>query len=620
MNNEFCVLHLSDLHIKNLGSDNYSVALRNLISDIGEQTKGITNIILVVSGDIIDRGDYRSNMKTAVKFFKALSREMDDRIIDVQIVPGNHDKERNDINNLISIAHSKVGIAAGKAAEWKEQQKAYASFLQLINEVYPLFGKHCEIENTFGVESKVVAGTNICLMRFDTAWCSYSESEVRELRIGGYQRESLKNAYQSLINKAESEDLPITLTLGISHHPLNWLKADEEDVINSYVMARDYLNMDVLMCGHVHDREVLNYFNHEHSLMTLVTGIGGGKERAESKEEHRYSIYLFNPSYNSCEIIMRMSKADLSFDYDYFVYTAKHEKKANKLCYPIKIKESHPFIPLSSPDPNKTKSVFVDKCILDDIVRVSDSIAKFGEDISRLYERYKIELIDNLSEDLEPGILKRIHDYLYEGEEGEIGEVEYNILNSEKAYGSFLAMLNEICEYFVSNLKTCFPADPKLRAHFRRYNKTRKCFTKLCHYSNQDYEATKPMQDVKWDSLIKPAYECEKPLIFSANKDFNNIETDWDDFITLVPRFNNYTDDVRIRKGVNERRPMLTFGLSVKFPEGCRDSTILYILDYMNIDEKITTVVDEYIRIFGIDIKPFLRYIELIEKGKNKPI
>ena len=105
-NEDIYILHLSDLHIRNENKGNgpevfYSTALRRLIEDISKQIENKENVIIVISGDVIDQGNYSKNKPAAIKFFQALRTHTDKKIRDIIIVPGNHDKCRDSVNSLI---------------------------------------------------------------------------------------------------------------------------------------------------------------------------------------------------------------------------------------------------------------------------------------------------------------------------------------------------------------------------------------------------------------------------------------------------------------------------------------------------------------------------------------
>lgn len=118
--------------------------------------------------------------------------------------------------------------------------------------------------------------------------------------------------YENVKEKLEKNGDEIDLTIGIGHHPLSWLNPQEEKLVKKYMIDEEYFNMSLYMCGHIHDMNLENLYNEEHSLMTLVTGIGWNHQNRESgerdkKDEHRYSIYILDIEKNSCNIIMRKS-------------------------------------------------------------------------------------------------------------------------------------------------------------------------------------------------------------------------------------------------------------------------------------------------------------------------
>ena len=642
-NEDIYILHLSDLHIRNENKGNgpevfYSTALRRLIEDISKQIENKENVIIVISGDVIDQGNYSKNKPAAIEFFQALRTHTDKKIRDIIIVPGNHDKCRDSVNSLICMSHSKLGIEPDKDEsdrEWKIQLEAYTSFIELVNEIYGIFELDKKFENTFGIETVKINSTNICFIRLDSAWCSHSENDHRKLRISKYQLSSLYNEYQSIRNSPESKKEPINLTIAISHHPLNWLTVDEEELCNSYFLSEEYLDVDILMCGHVHNFSAVNLFNHSHSLLTLVTGIGWGTTTpTEDRGLHRYSLYSLNLFYNSCNIIMRKTKSNGDFDFDYSVYAGEYELKDNKLRYPLKVKESNPFIRINAPSAIETKSLFVDNSLITILPLVAKSIALFSESMARLYERYKENFIAGVKEHLtslspegsfDHQVFEQITDYLYEGK-ALSSEIKNKYLTVKSSFNDFLAYLNEICAYAVEELKPCFTSDVILRAHFRWHNFTaakkgtvkQDTYCMLCQTSNlPDDQKSDHMQNIPWGGLIKPAFETQNPLVYSANKHYNSIDTTWDDFMTIVPKFNGYSHDVRIQKGVNESRPILTFGLSIKEVIHKNDTIALYLLAYLGFDKILAQIIDEYISLFSIDVRTFLPEIQRIRNKTN---
>ncbi len=635
INEDFDILHLSDLHIRNeqgnsAASEFFSFALSRLLSDIEEQTKNRSNIIVVISGDIIDQGNYEKNQIAALKFFADMYKKIGEKIADIIIVPGNHDKCRSKINSLISMSHSREGLDATSETaelEWGTQLESYKDYMDLVNQIYKIFGKAHSVTNTFGINTVTVNDTKICFISVDSAWCSYSKDDRRKLRIGKYQLSQLSQAYKTIKNQSDIEKKPIGLTIAVSHYPLNWLDPDEEELCNKYFLSDDYLNVDILMCGHVHDFSIVNSFNHKHSLLTLVTGIGwGSSEPDDGKETHRYSLYTVNISHNSCDIIMRKTKNNGKFDYDYSVYVGEQELKDGKLRYPFRMREGNPFIRINAPKSVEAKSLFIDNDLIQFIPRVVNAMTTFAQNTASLYAIYRTNFLQKLKEKLGENSeeYKTIDESFYSDKELPTN-LKQKYFDVDSTLPDFLAFLRELCTETVISLEECFSSETFLRAHFRWHNFTaskRKItndnYKMLCQVSNLPEEQQRDsMQIVEWGGFIEHAFITGEPLVYSANKRYNKIQTSWDDFITMIPKFTDYSHDVRTPQGHPTGRPIMTFALSVKNTSKKEDTSVLLLLAYLRYDELLAKVIDEYMRMFMIDAKNFLPHIKRIKNNNT---
>lgn len=649
-NTDFYILHLSDLHIKNTGAKKgsaatYSTALKKLIADIADQTMNKENIIIVISGDIIDQGKYDLHKDAAIKFFEKLKEKLHDKVHSLVIVPGNHDKHRTKVNSLISKSHMEVDLKSDNNPycndEWQVYKDSYGEYFELLNKIQNIFGVKVETQNSFYTKLVTINNINICFVCIDSSWCSHTSNDNRKLRIGDYQFKILNDEYKSIKSELEEKNLDIDLTIAVSHFPLNWLNETEEQLCNDYFLSEEFLNVDILMCGHVHDFSVVNYFNHNHSLLTLVTGIGGGIDNPneEKNQNHRYSLYTLNLFYNSCDIVMRKTKGDSNFDYDYSIYAGEHEIRDNKLRYPLKVKESSAYIRVNSLEPSNTKSLFIDKVLLEKIPSVSKAISLFSTNISEIYNRYKDTLIkkilsirfpnyDEYNSNVEKEekekyntALDEINGYFY-GNKNLSQELESLLINIKRT-NDFNGFLNEICTSTVVEISECFSEETHIRAHFRWHNNddNKDEYPMLCQYSNlPDSEKKDGMQIIKWGGLIEPAFNTKEPIVYSANKFSNSVKTSWDDFITIIPTFSNFSHDIRIAKRKRESRPVLTFGISIKNPITKQDHLILYLLGFLRFDQVLTTIIDDYMRLFKIGAEEFLLEIQKIRNNDNKEI
>lgn len=395
--NEVCILHLSDLHIVNQRNDGkvaISTALKNLIVDIKNQTEFIDKIIIVVSGDIAYAGEIGKYSGAVIEFFESLSNAIPNKVISVQIVPGNHDFNREFAKENIT----KMEMNTDSFSTDSDFLLGYADYKKTIEEIFSVF-KLPPNTFTFGVNAVELDDTSVCFVRFNTAFGSVGDNDKRSLHIGKYQLQKLLSDYRNIIHQCNVENKPVCLTLGISHYPFNWLNPIDEAEINEHMMKQDFLKIDILLCGHVHKFAILNYFNHEHSVMTLMTGIGWGNIKPENaNDQHRYSIYMLDISRNTCDIIMRRTKDNLDFGFDYSVYTSEAEEDEKKFIYPLKMNKSATFLKMKSPNPILVKSIHINDDIMADIAVVSKCIANFRGALSLKLDEYKNDFLENFDE------------------------------------------------------------------------------------------------------------------------------------------------------------------------------------------------------------------------------
>lgn len=60
------------------------------------------------------------------------------------------------------------------------------------------------------------------------------------------------------------------------------------------------------LCGHTHDRAIINWVNNRHSINTFMTGIGWPENNSGYHiGSHTYSMYVFNLDANSIDIYVR---------------------------------------------------------------------------------------------------------------------------------------------------------------------------------------------------------------------------------------------------------------------------------------------------------------------------
>ena len=642
------VLHLSDLHIEAKANGSYSNSLGSLIDDLEVQLKNVAELILVISGDIINKGTYNNeNIEATKDFFLKLKEILGNRVIDVQIVPGNHDKQRNKINKLLCKDHTCNGLK--NEEDWDSIIESYSYFFKNCKTILDIFGFSYDdgYNNTFGIKLVRSNNKNLCFIRLDTAWCSCAdsqkdESDYRKLKIGEYQLSKLKKEYQTIKRERETVGEEINLTVVLSHHPLDWLDPEDEEACENSFLSEDELNADILLCGHVHNFSLMHYFNHVHSILTLVTGFAG--EETRIKDNHRYSLYVLNLANNSCDIIMRRTTNNNKFKSDYSVYTGINEEKREKLTYPIRVRESHPFISMTAPSPLLEKSLYIGSSMLSEIPKISSALSDFTRSMANKNSNFKMDCLDKIVSQFEETdeteikdeseldisledhhieeILERIQDYLLLGEEITSEEKEY--LRHSDVLKDFFGFLQQICIDLVDCLIECFPQNTTIRAHFRKYHEKYDKYVLICHYSYNEPPDCNPPKPVNWGGLIELAFNEKKPVVFSATTQLNKTETNWNDFMTIVPQF--YDNQIEIKtknqtgkKVKYEKRPLFTFGLSIRtnfYTEQL--SKVLYLLSFLRLDEVLATTINDYINIFELNPSDFSKKLD--DLGYNQTV
>ncbi|MFR9183810.1 MAG: metallophosphoesterase [Christensenellales bacterium] len=601
---EFCILHLSYLHIK---GTHLSKTMLNLIADIKNQVKNIETIFLVITGDIVDRCSYGSgfenykfhdfdydekkfiqdeneNQFVPVRFFQKLKVALGDKVIDVQIVPGNHDKDSSSTKvKLASLAlqTNDENEESNKWDIWRTQIESYKKFIKLCNFIFKLFNVHYDLSTehdkqdsnsnklyavpndsddpqphspTYGVEFRQYDNANICFIRMDTAWTTYGgQNEQHKLTIGKKQIEFLREEYQKGKTRIDEHGGDL-LTFCIAHHPTSFLKPAEEDRMKEILIDEEYLNVDFFLCGHTHNRSLSHLANHERAMTTLVTGIGwdhkdnflteeGGHLQ---KDRHSYAIYKFDENLNSQTTVMRRTKTNGQFDYDYSYFVSEVEKKSKYILSPLHSRD-YPFIKLNNGIPDKHKDLFVDDKTLEDIKKLSNSLAHFSSDCKQIY--------DNCLKD------------------------EANL------YEDFQGYLNVILQEFNKNFQIYFDDKSIKRAAFRLYDEETETYPiileDIINQKQQNAKAKK--RPYNWDKLVKKAFESHCPIIYSLNNENKMVpggkeESDnkivgfsvdyWDDFILFVPSASGCEmEKVNTGTKEKEKRPLLVFVLSIKLSD-----------------------------------------------------
>ncbi len=625
--NDITILHLSDLHI-NSKYENCSYSLNKMLEDIQNQTHYLKNIVIVVTGDIVHKGNYKC--RTAVfDFFKKLKNVLGNKVLKIFLIPGNHDKIRLPLDNeLIENLSNKKELTSKYFEEsWDFHKIAFKDYSNLQEEVYKIFDEKFDsnrvkcLRDTFGVELLEIESKRYAFVLFNSAWCSTGDADKRNLRIGRFQIEQIVDNYKMQWGDVANMPNGIDLTFAIAHHPLSWLMDKEEDFARINLLSKDSLNADVFICGHTHNRDVVNWYNNKHTLTTLTTGFGWPDgEHLEATQNHSYSIYVFHLELNSIDIFVRSNDDNMNFEPDFRIYTNKRDRELSKIVFPIRSYKNRPYIKLHTAYRQNEKVCYLTDNLVNSLKETTKMLADFSRKSGEIINQCMFEMVLKVRECAE----KEDNNYIRQ-EVLELANIIWNNRKNKALRGrylelftkyesrwtemissSLLKLIEEICYQFAYIMdEMAEQRNERVRVHFRYYNRKKDMYLKLYACNTKGIE--EPISNINWGGLIKESFIKKETLINSVNENISNIsmKSHWKNFITVIPDFSQNSVLVEI-DGHDEWRPLLTFGISIG--HHALDD-FLYVFDFLDIDKIIGAIFEEYFYTFPIDMNMYINKI-----------
>ena len=656
--NDFTILHLSDLHISQEGSL-LSLLMENLLKDIKKEMKLVEDIIIVVTGDLVHKGNYKYK-SGVLEFFRGLKEAIGRNVRDIYIVPGNHDKVRNKLDSKILEEYDFSDKDTNKfyTDYWKYISLSFREYQDMVKDIYSIFDKKEDDklkENIYGVSVTNINNKKICFLLLNTAWSCTGDKDERHLKFGKFQLDTIKNEYNKYIKEG------CDLVIALAHHPLNWLEGEEETLLQSNILSNYSLNCNIYISGHIHNRDIINWQSTRHSLTTLVSGLGWPDEEDDMQHPyaHTYSSYTFNLDINSIDVYVRSSDDNSVFEPDFRIYTNRRKKMNNKIVMPLDSNKTQAYFNLGTIKGRSPKSYYITEDVLNMIQIYVSMIGKFRKkmyiELNNLKKDFLDQLDGNISacnselllekkndtqkKKLEKEIEKnfQIYDELdscfFRGMELDKNAQQYLDENQEIIGNQFIAYLQSLCstlnKLLEESLKDIIPVDKKIsgtkdgfssrtvRVHFRAYNVEKDWYEQLC-IGDSSIWAEYEMKKQKWGELLKESYIANHSLVASINKRYceesysqnkkkKNDKRDykWTDFLTSIPRFlqNRYIKYDARTQNILKERPWLTFGITVYDQ---RSSKMLYILDYLDINAVISDCIIEFYSYMPIHIGSFI--------------
>lgn len=576
---DLTILHLSDLHFDTIGAQPFKL-YEALLADINNQLCHSKNIVIVVTGDLVNRANYDCE-DLVIHFFsrlKAIIKSFGQEIKGIYFVPGNHDKERSYATTVLSENCEPYNEEYFKTF-WEFFDASFKKYLTLTQKIHELFFKTGFNNSTYGCNQLSIGDQLYIFARFNTAWSATSDADRRRLKLGSFQIEEIEKEYRdirlqhSIQEKNTSQKAPIVIAL--AHHPLNWLTGPDEDCIQNFLIGQRGIDAQIFICGHTHTRDVVNWSNNRHSLTTLSTGIGWPDEtESDHSELHAYSIYVLHLDLNAIDVYVRSTNDGGTFVEDYRLYTQEENRKHNKIVLPFSATKVHSYFELGSISGRSPKVNFLSNDFITKTEQFIDSLGSF-----RQMAIQEIHFRKNTSE-----------------------------ADEDRKYLDFKSYMQVLCDGFAVNFLQNYPQDAQhsIRFHFRCLtfeSNDSIIYPELCSsfWPKSNNISRTPMRTWPFSELIEAAFREQRPLICSANHEVCITTTSWQDFITAIPLCEENIYHSTAKRDI-QNFPIFTFGVSIASD---KFKSFLYCLDYYRIDRVLASLLHLYAEQIPIDFLEF---------------
>jgi formylglycine-generating enzyme required for sulfatase activity len=291
-NNQFQILHISDLHFNKEQDFDRSLVIELFLKRLKEDyNKGLQPEIVIVTGDIAYHG-IKTEYEKAKPFFDELLVCLGLEQDKLFVVPGNHDVNRKkyrksdvpgykDMKDLNDELENKIFR--------QDLFKGIQDYFNFIDINYPHLSPVDEGLVPFVHIHQCLFRKKIGLIGLNSAWMCREEQEKGKIAIGEYQ---VKQAVKKL-NKMGKTDLIIFCF----HHPLNCLWSEDRKI------NRRFFNDSILMIGHLHDVEAGSVNDLDGLLYQSQTG--GLYLGSSSKWPQRYHYITFDENLENFRIDIR---------------------------------------------------------------------------------------------------------------------------------------------------------------------------------------------------------------------------------------------------------------------------------------------------------------------------
>ena len=283
------IIHISDFHLDtNPISFKKEQLVEALINDLNKQKVDTKNCIVIISGDLIDKGgDGFRSTKAAFDYFKEvfvdkLKERLSISYDQIFFVAGNHDVDRKKVDQIIENGTLLSVSTIDNINSFIINNRENSRYLERLED-FKLFEKEFYQDSQMtkqlsNFESCFITKNNVGIACLNSSWRSSKENEEGGLIVGEKQVESamafLKNA---------------DVKIAIMHHPLEDLLKDDRDKIKSIL----YKHFDILLIGHKHQLDI-EYTKNFHGTLLKCQSNASVADFSDAQYTNGYSIINFN--------------------------------------------------------------------------------------------------------------------------------------------------------------------------------------------------------------------------------------------------------------------------------------------------------------------------------------
>lgn len=598
------ILHLSDLHFSNLNDEEFNEFLRNILNQVESyifENKYIIDII-VITGDLIDRGKI-DNWNNVYKFFIVpLSQKSNVPIKNIFCVPGNHDAERSERVKQVLLDNcwlkydrdnSKItDIEYYKKArenKWRDifKNKSSTEMAELFAR-YNKYNEFCEKLQkplkSFGVDQVEIVRendiTNVRVVSINSSILSNGCDDYQCLAVSQYQLNQIVSKIKEKSAIWRKPDLTITLM----HHPIDWLTGFEQQTLRKFLSDPHKIPTDLFFHGHTHEGAINNIMDLDTCMMNLVTG-------TSYNEFHQTNQIK---GYNNCR--MALYQVDTNQNILYGKLSILNNAPQQKFVPDL---SSYSFLTNDG-----EFSIFYGKKLFESTKNILTF--QLPIDARKTISNNSINNMDNLIESLWNDVYERSMMRLNElkNRYNSTNEIQF----SEKVRLTRDWLTAVAMEIKVKLFKEKFQND--IRVHFRKYNPSNGGF----HEEFVSTFANKKLTSIQWaetNNLIYFSYRHQRSLVKSCNPDkfFETGTGIWKDFLT-APMY-DYSH--------SELYPQLSFGISVKGDCSNQLTEILELLSFLRIELFLKVLRKAFDEKF-FKIKDLIKEINNIKDDKGEEI